>query len=183
MAAKKKKDAGFAAKMKKLRKKNKIEMEQLSRDSGCPVDYLEKVESGEVMPPVSDIIKISNALVVDAGTFLSAEEKASRKKKAESFKKREKAYSYKVLTPDAGHKHMKAFQVSIDPGEEHEKVEYKHAGEEFIYVLEGRLEIKVGRKTHELKKGKSIHFDSSLPHMLRNPGRKKTELIVVVYTP
>ncbi len=183
MTAKKKKEAGFAAKMKRLRKKNKITIEQLSEKSGCAVDYLEKVESGDVMPPVSDIIKISSALVVDAGTFLSAEEKTSRKKKAESFKKREKAYSYKVLTPDAEHKYMKAFNVTIDPGEEHEKVEYKHRGEEFIYVLEGRLEIKVGRNSHDLKKGKSIHFDSNLPHTLRNPGRKKTELIVVVYTP
>ncbi|MBI1909012.1 MAG: cupin domain-containing protein, partial [Deltaproteobacteria bacterium] len=135
-----------------------------------------------VMPPVSAILQISKALTVDAGAFLS-EEKDSRRKKAEAFEKRRKAYSYVTLTPDAAHKHMKAFLVTIDPGKEHEGAEYQHEGEEFIYVLEGRLDIEVGRKKHTLKNGQSLHFNSNLIHVLNNPGKKKTELLVVVYTP
>jgi len=179
----KKKGEDFAGKMKRLRKKNKISMEALARETGYDADYLESVESGDRRPPVSAIIRISDALDVDSGTFLSAENKTSMKKKAESYDKREKAYSYKALTPGARSKHMKAFQVTIDPESEHEGVAYQHEGEEFIYVLEGRLDIKVGSKKHNLKKGQSIHFNSNLVHKLHNPGKKKTELIVVVYTP
>ncbi|HOO56848.1 MAG TPA: cupin domain-containing protein [bacterium] len=183
MAAKKKSDESFAFKMKKMRSVNKIELGTLAKATGLSEEYLEKIENGETMPPVSTIIQISNALVVDSGKFLSAENKPSRKLKAQSFKKRSEAYSYKTLTPDAEHRHMKGFQVSIPAESDHEGVDYKHPGEEFVYVLEGSLDIQIGRKKHKLKKGQSIHFDSDRIHKLTNPGKKKTELIVIVYTP
>lgn len=182
MSEKKKKDHDFAGRMKKLRKKCGRSIEELAAVTGYDSEYLEKVESGEVRPPVSAIIKISSSLDVDSGAFLSAE-KDTVKQKAESIDKRKKAYSYKSLSPEAQLKHMKAFQVTIDPEKEHEGVEFSHDGEEFIHVLEGRLEITVATKKHSMKAGQSIHFDSKMVHRLMNPGKKKTELLVVVYTP
>ena len=67
--------------------------------------------------------------------------------------------------------------------EHHEMVEYKHEGEEFLFVLSGEVDVTVGKNRHHLKSGESLHFNSSTPHMLRNPGPVKTELIVVLYTP
>jgi len=173
----------FASKVSRLRKKGNITLESLARSTGLAVEFLEKIESGEVMPPVSTIIVISNALTVDSGAFLSADDASSRKRKAESFKKRKNAYFYKTLTPDAELKHMKGFLVTIPAESEHEGVDYKHEGEEFIYVLEGRLDVEVGGKKHNLKKTQSLHFNSGIVHKLRNPGKKATELIVVVFTP
>ncbi|MFA6448723.1 MAG: XRE family transcriptional regulator [bacterium] len=172
----------FAAKIKKLRKKGSITLETLAAKTGQTVDFLEKIENGEVTPPVSVIIQISNALTVDSGAFLSATDD-SKKRKAESFNKRKNAYLYKTLTPDAELRHMKGFNVTIPPESEHEGVQYKHAGEEFIYVLEGRLDIEVGSRKHSLKKSQSLHFDSGLVHKLRNPGKKTADLLVIVYTP
>lgn len=182
MSDKKKKDHDFAERMKKLRKKSGRSMEELAAATGYKVEYLESVESGAVRPPVSAIIKISGAMEVDSGAFLSAD-KDSGRKKAESVDKRKKAYSYQALSADAQMKHMKGFKVTIDPEKEHEGVEFSHEGEEFIYVIDGRLEISVAGKKHSLKHGQSLHFDSSKVHRLMNPGKKKTELLVVVYTP
>ena len=172
----------FAAKIKKLRKKGNITLEALAKKTGLAVDYLEKIENGEATPPVSTIIQISNALTVDSGAFLSANDD-SKKRKAESFNKRKNAYLYQTLTPDAEHRHMKGFHVTIPPESEHKGVQYRHEGEEFIYVLEGRLGIQIGKSKSSLKKGQTIHFDSNLIHRLWNPGKNATELIVVVYTP
>lgn len=183
MPTKKEHEKDFAAKMKLLREKKKISIEKLAAAAGVSAEYLEQIEQRKVMPPVSDIIRISSMLTVDSGAFLSKGDEESKRKRAESFDRRQKAYSYKTLTPDAAHKHMKAFMVTIDPGKEHEKVEYTHPGEEFIYVLDGGLDIEVGRDEHRLKKGQSIHFDSGKAHRLRNHGKKRCELIVVVYTP
>jgi transcriptional regulator with XRE-family HTH domain len=172
----------FAAKVKKLRKKGNITLENLSKKTGLAVDYLEKIECGSVTPPVSTIIQISNALTVDSGAFLSATDD-SKNRKAESFNKRRNAYLYKTLTPDAELRHMKGFHVTIPPESDHEGVEYKHVGEEFIYVLDGRLDIEVSGKINKLKKTQSIHFDSGRVHKLRNPGKHPAHLIVIVYTP
>ena len=184
MATAKKKDPDFSARMKRLRAKAGLSYAQLSRETGLTEEYLEQVEKQQVMPTVSAIIQISKALTVDAGTFLSRpDEASSRKRKAEALTKRQKAYSYKTLTPDAAHKHTKAFQVTIDPDTALEGGEYQHEGEEFVYVLEGRVDIQVGQKMNKLHKGQTIPFNSGILPRLRNPGKTKTELIVVVFTP
>jgi quercetin dioxygenase-like cupin family protein len=71
----------------------------------------------------------------------------------------------------------------LEPKKTHEKVEYKHEGEEFVYVLEGRVQLQVGKEAHTLTKGKSLHFDSAREHVLKNLSSKESKLLVVVYVP
>jgi quercetin dioxygenase-like cupin family protein len=78
---------------------------------------------------------------------------------------------------------MKAFLVTIDPKQNHRMVEYRHEGEEFIYVLKGEIEVRVGENENHLKKGGTLHFDSGIPHKLRNLGDEEVKLLVVLYTP
>ena len=49
---------------------------------------------------------------------------------------------------------MKAFLVTIDPKQDHKMVEYRHEGEEFLYVLKGHVEVRVGENQNLLKKAK-----------------------------
>jgi uncharacterized cupin superfamily protein len=73
--------------------------------------------------------------------------------------------------------------VTIDAGTEHKGVEYKHEGEEFIFVLKGGLVIQVGDNITVLSKGDSIHFNSGLHHKLSNPTAETTKLLVSIFTP
>ncbi len=184
MATKKVDEKSFGAKMKQLRQLRKLTFEALANKTGLSNRYLRDIEEGKIIPPVSAVIQISKALSIDSGTFLSAEEQeALAKKRRESFYKRTQSYSYKTLTPDAENKHMKAFLVTIDPKQDHRMVEYRHEGEEFVYVLKGEVEVRVGQNENQLKKGETLHFDSSIPHKLRNVGDEEAKLLVVLYTP
>jgi quercetin dioxygenase-like cupin family protein len=78
---------------------------------------------------------------------------------------------------------LKAFKVSIEAMQEHKGVGYQHEGEEFIYVLAGKIEVIVGDHVNRLKVGESLHFNSGIRHKLRNIGKEKAELIVVIYGP
>jgi quercetin dioxygenase-like cupin family protein len=78
---------------------------------------------------------------------------------------------------------MKAFLVTIDPKQDHKMVEYKHPGEEFLYVLKGRIEVMVGEGQNLLKKGETLHFNSGVTHKLRNVSEEEAKLLVVIYTP
>jgi quercetin dioxygenase-like cupin family protein len=78
---------------------------------------------------------------------------------------------------------MKAFLVTIDPKQVHKMVKYRHEGEEFIYVLKGQVEVMVGENQNILKRGQTLHFDSGIPHKLRNLGDEEAKLLVVLYTP
>lgn len=177
------KKKSFGRRMKALRQEAEISMETLASDTGCSIERLQRIEADRVLPTVSEVIRISKALSVDPGSFLSAEEKESHKRKIEAYRKRTEAYSYTPLTPGAKTKHMKAFLVQIDPCSDHDMVEYQHEGEEFIYVLKGKLEIRVGEHLRMLEQGQSIHFNSGIRHQLRNVSDVPMELIVVVYTP
>jgi quercetin dioxygenase-like cupin family protein len=178
-----KRKKSFGSRMRALREQANISLETLAMDTGCSVERLQRMEADEVLPTVSEVIRISKALSVDPGSFLSAEEKEAAKRKVESYRKRTEAYSYTPLTPGAESKHMKAFLVSIDPRSDHKMVEYQHEGEEFIYVLKGRLKITVGEHEKVIDPGGSIHFNSAIRHRLTNISDEPMELIVVVYTP
>jgi transcriptional regulator with XRE-family HTH domain len=174
----------FDWRMKKLRTKKGLSLKQLANETGYSSQYLEKIEKGEVIPPVSAIIQIAKALSVESGAFLSAEQqRASEERRRKSFLVRTEAYAYQTLTPGAETKHLKAFLVTVDPGKEHKGVDYHHEGEEFIYVLDGKVEVMVGEERNVLKTGQSLHFNSAISHKLRNLSEKRAKFIAVLYTP
>jgi mannose-6-phosphate isomerase-like protein (cupin superfamily) len=131
---------------------------------------------------VALVLQLSRTLKVDVDTL---EDDASKKasNRAKSQKKRAGSYAYNQLTKSGSDKHLGAYFVTIEPNTEHKGVEYHHDGEEFIYVMKGRLTISVGKNISNLERGEHIHFNSALHHALSNPSDEKTELLVVLYIP
>jgi len=169
-------------KIKKARTQKKISYSTLANETGFSVDYLKDIEAGKETPPVGALLQISRALEIDSGFFLKKQE-SDLKKRVKAYTARTENYAYTTLTPGAENKHLKAFKVIVDPLKDHKGIGYQHEGEEFVYVLEGKIEITVGENINKLKKGESLHFNSAIRHMLRNAGKEKAELIVVIYGP
>lgn len=169
-------------KIKKVRTQKKMTLDQVANDTGCSIDYLKKVESGKEMPPVGTLLQIARALQIDSG-FLLREQEETRKARAKAYTKRTENYAYQTLTPGAENKHLKAFRIHIDAQKEHKGVGYQHEGEEFVYVLSGRVEIAVGDHVNKLGPTDSLHFNSGIRHHMRNVGKEDAELLVVIYNP
>ena len=169
-------------KIKQVRKKKKLTLNHIANDTGCSIDYLKKIEAGKVIPPVGTLLQISRALEIDSGVLLR-EQEAAAQQRIKAYKKRTENYAYTTLTPGAEKKHLKAFLVTIDAMKDHKGVGYQHEGEEFVYVLTGHIEVTVGDHVNTLKGGESLHFNSAIRHQLKNIGKKKAELLVVIYTP
>ncbi|MEW6440647.1 MAG: FAD-binding protein [bacterium] len=174
----------LGAMLQDLREEREYGLEEASEALEMSPQELEKIERGELPPSVSFLLRAARLFRVDPARFLSrADEIRADRRRAESFMKRAQNYSYRTLTPGAEEKHLRAFLITIDPRQDHKMIEYRHEGEEFVYVMRGEVEIKVGEELHGLRKGESLHFDASIPHHLRNQSQQKTELIVVLYTP
>ncbi|MBN2079834.1 MAG: cupin domain-containing protein [Spirochaetes bacterium] len=170
--------------LSRLRKRKKLSIEELSELTGLSASHLEEIEAGTSFAPVGDMLKIARALTVDPDELLrSGSEMEKEKNRVNVFTQREQAYRYEVLTPGAKRDHLRAFRVVIPPRSEHPSVNYRHEGEEFVYVLRGEVEIEVGNRKNHLTKDESIHFNSSVRHALKNPGNSTTVLIVTIYTP
>ncbi len=181
-------DAGeggsFGAKVRKLREAQDWSLESLAGATGESPEFLEKVEQDEMTPPVGFLLRLAGALKIDPATFLSREDKALiRDMRAQAFTKRTQDYSYQTLSPGAENDHLRAFMITIEPKQTHKPVAYKHEGEEFIFVMEGDLQLTVASKTHHLRPGESIHFNSDTPHKLKSISDDQTRCLVVLYTP
>lgn len=167
----------------KLRREKKLTLNSLANETGLTTKYISQIEKGEVIPPVSVILQLSRALEIDSGILLREERERADKKSADDYQKRTEDYTYQTLTPQARHKHLKAFKVFIDPKSDHKGVSYQHLGEEFIYVLKGKIEVMVGENKNTLGPNQCLHFNSSIVHKLRNTSAEKAELLVILYTP
>ena len=178
------KSVSFGQRIKKLREDHKMDVVDLAERTGQSPEFIEQVEGDSLTPPVSFLLQLSQALQIDPSHFLTDQEKMQIDgKRQEGFAKRTQNYSYRTLTPGAADKHLRAFMVTIEPREYHKMVEYKHPGEEFIFVYRGELELTLGGKVFHLKQGETIHFDSETKHKLRNLSDEKCELMVTLYTP
>lgn len=178
------KENTFGEKVRRLRESHGWSIDDLAAHTGQTPEFIQEAEASRVIPSVSFMLSISKALDVDPGTFLRDEEKnAIQDQRAQAFTMRNRDYAYKTLTPDAENQHLRGFLITIDPRQSHKSIAYKHEGEEFIYVMEGHLEVTLGNKLTQLKAGECVHFNSETPHKLKNICDETTKCLVVLYTP
>jgi quercetin dioxygenase-like cupin family protein len=183
MAQIKKTSVTLGEKMKKAREKRGWSLSDLAHETGYPANVLKSVEENKIVPPVALVLQLGRALKFNMEDAESADGKKATAFRAKSHKKRVASYAYTPLTEVGASNHLRAYRVTIDAETEHQGVEYKHEGEEFIYVLKGGLVISVGQNTTVLAKGESIHFNSGLHHKLSNPNQEAATLLVTIYTP
>jgi len=169
-------------KIKSARLSKNISLDIVANETGFSTEYLERVEIGETMPPVGTLLQIARALDIDSALLLK-EQDSGLTDRIIAYSKRTDNYAYKTLTPGVEKKHLKAFQITIDPLQDHSGVSYQHDGEEFVYLLSGNIEVLVGDNVNILKEGDSLHFNSGIRHKLRNLGKETAVLIVVLYVP
>ncbi len=168
--------------IKKARIDKKLSPEIIANETGCSVDLLKKIESGKQTPSVSSLLQIARALDLDSGFFFK-EQEVAQKDRVKAYTNRTENYAYKTLTPGAERKHLKAFRVMIESMSAHSGVGYNHEGEEFVYVLSGKVKIMVGEHKNVLKRDDSLHFNSGIKHQITNIGKEKAELLVTIYSP
>ena len=169
-------------KIKQFRTQKKMTLENVANETGLSVERLKIIEAGKEIPPVGALLQIARALEIDSGSLLKEpESKLQSRIKAQT--KRTEDYAYKTLTPGAENKYLKAFLVSVEAQQTHKGVDYHHEGEEFVYVLKGRIAVTVGEHVNTLKAGESLHFNSGIRHKLKSVSDETAELIVVIYTP
>ena len=168
--------------IRRARLDRKISLDTMANETGLSKAFIKQIEGGEHRPSVGTLLQISKTLQLDSG-FLLKEQDDALEERTNAYTKRTDNYAYTPLTPGAANKHLKAFRILVEAGASHDGVGFQHEGEEFVYVLKGRVEVQVGDHVNVLKPGDSLHFNSGIKHDLRNVGDEDAELIVVVYAP
>lgn len=174
----------FGSKLMKIREGLGLSREDLAERSGHTPEFITDIETNRSAPSVGFLIKLSEILDIDPGTFLNQDERRQMTgKRAREYTRRTGNYHYRTLTPGAENEHLRVFEVTIESRQTHKSVAYRHEGEEFVLVMEGKLQLTVGEKNYVLLTGESMKFNSEIPHKLKNISDTDTRCLVTLYTP
>lgn len=176
-----------ASRMRQLRRDKGLSLEELSRLAGIDEDTLSRIESGESQPQLGTVLKLAKSLEGDLGTLISGQgdrpyaitRKADRKRVIRSRKpeSHQAQDAYKSLAPEVHGRHMEPLIVRLRPDPKEEPS--IHEGEEFIFVLEGTVLLKMGEERFELEPGDSAYYQSSQPHLVAAAHDSATILAVI----
>ena len=180
-------------KIKTMREAKNISLEEMSERATLSIDQIRRIEEEAELPSLAPLIAIARVLGVRLGTFMDDHAEIGpvicRKNEEEesiSFSNNSgdtrKHMGYYALAKSKSSRHMEPFiiEVSADGGT---YLQSSHEGEEFIFVIEGSIEISYGQQTYILKAGDSIYYDSIVPHHVHAASGTNAKILAVVYTP
>lgn len=176
-------------KIKALRENKGMSLDEMSKMTGFDVETLSKIETNEIQPQLGTVIKLSKALDSALGRLVSGQgdklysitrknERKSALRSPSSKTGNQKLYTYKSLAPEVKGRHMEALLVQLEDYPDQEMS--VHEGEEFIFVLDGIVLLKIGEEVFELDRGDSAYYLSTTPHLLSAKGSKAT-IVAVIY--
>jgi len=184
------------SKIKGIRESKNISIEEISERSGLSTEQIISIENDEQLPSLGPLIKIARALGVRLGTFMDdndalgpvvcrAEERQQNSSISFSngMTDARKHMEYHPLAKQKAGRHMEPFVIDINPEDAPDYQLSAHEGEEFIFVMQGEVEIVYGKETYQLKEGDSIFYDSIVKHHVHGAPGKSAKILAVVYIP
>ncbi len=176
----------LALRLKKLRTDRGLTLEQVAAHAGLTRGWLSKVENFRVTPSLQALSAIAQALGVSLSELFSGLDErppivvVRRGERTKVVRDEEQStLEYEALAHSRLSRSMDPFVIRIPPTEDRPLL--AHGGEEFMFVLRGRVRLDYGEQTHTLNRGDSAYFDGNTPHSVACVDDQPS-VVLVVYT-
>jgi len=179
----------IASRIKSLRNNAGLTLEELAGRTGLSKGHLSKVENQRLSPSISSLAKIAQGLGVPVGSFfdqkqlppppLSLVRKGERQLTAGPVNTTE-PYAFYSLTKIRRPKMLRPLLVLFSGAAGEEQEAAGHAGEEFLFLLKGRLKFTSGREEYILEPGDAVHFQAGVPHKAVALDGQPAECLVII---
>jgi mannose-6-phosphate isomerase-like protein (cupin superfamily) len=176
----------ITARVRVLREIEEISGETLAKKLGFDQEEYNGWESGETDFPVGALVEIAAYFKVDLSELITGKTSKlttfclTRAGEAPEVSRRP-MYGYWNLAYNFHRKKAEPFLVEANPETENKSLSFNtHPGQEFNYVLEGRLLVSVGGHEMELGPGDCIYYDSNEPHGMKALGGKRARFLAMV---
>jgi len=159
-----------------LRQERKMKLVDLAEKTGIQIATLSRMEHGKMTGTLSSHIKIARALQIEltdlykdlvASQKLAPDLKTAPKPRADAASFNNKA-SFEILTTNVLQKKMAPVMILIEPEGKTKKGKGIPGSETFLFVIKGKISVKIGDERFQLKANDSLYFDASLPHQIEN---------------
>ncbi|GAB4348552.1 MAG: transcriptional regulator PsdR [Candidatus Abyssubacteria bacterium] len=172
--------------LKRIRVSQGMTLEELSNKCGYSKALISRVETGSVSPSLTSLMKMVSSLGLKLhDLFTSIEQtQASVVRKGEGKKfYTEGDSTTEYLTTNVASKKMEPISITAPAGYSTGDKPISHYGEQFFYVLDGKIEVTAGDQTYKLGAGDSVYLAAGTPFIWRNPSKETARLISVVTPP
>lgn len=157
-------------KLKLLRLRQGLTLEDVAGKAGCSRSMLSKIENGKAFPSLSTLANIALAVGSTPSSLMDSGAGASTgtvftPASSEPGRRADAGYRFLALAEGRNSKMMDPFIITATRKDVRPHA-LSHPGEEFIYVLEGQMDMRVGKVTYRLSPGDSLYFDAEVEHHL-----------------
>jgi len=185
------KNYAIGSKLRHLRLRKSMGLVELGKHTGLSPALLSKLERDLMHPTLPTLLRIAMVFSVGLEYFFNPEpkpvleivRKKDRLRFPDSPDARKVMYYFESLDFPVPNRALNSYLAEFEPVDEERVRLHEHAGIEFLYVLSGSLQLRVGADKYELSEGDSLYFESTVLHGYRRHGSKRTTALVVTLEP
>ena len=155
-------------------------LEELAERSGLSQPFLSRLESSSRQPSIAAVLTLARVFGVPMGSLFdsqNADESCIVVRGKDAAIREGDGVSYAPMST-ASRFNLQPIRLVISASRSGTE-RYQHEGEEWVFVLSGRLRLSVGEKQHIIDAGDAAHFDSRLPHRLDALDGKDATIVLV----
>jgi transcriptional regulator with XRE-family HTH domain len=172
--------------LKRFRMINSLTQEELASRADLTKGYISQLENDATSPSIATLKDIVDVLGTTMQDFFAEQSRGEdivfgADSRVQSTGD-DDGIKVELLVPGAQNREMDPALVTIKPGEEMERQDY-HEGEEFGYILLGRIQLQLDDQFYTVKKGECFYFSSDKRHSVKNPGKTDAKILWVVTPP
>ncbi|MFD5720677.1 helix-turn-helix domain-containing protein [Streptomyces sp. NPDC127036] len=167
-----------APQLRALRRRASLTLEAAARAAGLSPAHLSRLETGQRQPSLPMLLAVARVYGTTVSELLgeTVADRDAVVRAADMEPTPAGGWIYRQAGSSG--RGMQALRVHVPHGSQGDIVRV-HPGEEWLYVLEGRLRLRLGDTAHVLEPGDSAHFDSLTPHRIAAAERSGAELLFV----
>lgn len=187
------KELQLGMKIRRQRQERRMTLQDLAEATGLSKPLLSQIENEQVIPPLATLLRIAKAFNLGLHSFFQEEgatEKCIVVRAGDGSPNRRRGlpgpssppYVYHSLAYGKKNKNLEPFLVEFDAREWKDELLVSHEGEEFLFILEGAVELRYGTQTMTLAAGDSVYYESSEPHGYVAVGETRARAVAVLFS-
>jgi transcriptional regulator with XRE-family HTH domain len=170
--------------IRNLRQLSNLTQEELAERANLTKGFISQIERDLTSISLDSLIQILEALDENISDFFqeASQEKIIYRDKDRVAIEKEKIEKFELLVPGSTNRRLEPILLTLRKGEATPK-EKPHEGEEFGFVLRGRVNLRFGREVLKLKKGECFYLSAEKEHWLQNSGSKEVQILWISAPP
>lgn len=173
----------IGSKLKQLRIKQALTLEELASRSELTKGFLSQVERDLTSPSISTLEDILEALGTTlADFFKETKDEQIVFKEQDYFVDKQEEYTISWIVPNAQKNEMEPILLELLEDGKSQEIN-PHGGQEFGYILSGKVTLVCGNKKVTLKKGETFYIKGDETHYLLNDSKSVARVIWVSTPP